>query len=224
MELDTIKMDRNDARRAFLEYRAAVRARHDHEDEAIMRAYRAASRGAQLIRLSQALAAGGTTTCDVPVTRWDSERRGPIEVGARPVLMPSLAVARADVLAVWSHGINREGGCELRYTPESITERSRERHRIPDGTFDADLERRRDGGFRPRIRAMAPNIPPGLRPAHHLRNYHLLWEAEWQLDRSVPPGDPALLKQLGGDLYAVLAVWDLTPIEQAVLAGTRADV
>ena len=221
MQLDTIKMDRNEARRAFLEYRAAVRDRHDHEDEAIMRAYRAASRGAQLIRLSEVLAAGGLTTCDVPIMGRDAKQRW-VEVGARPVDVPRLAVARADVLAVWTGGVNRDGGCELRYTNEPINERSRQRHRIPDGTFPA-AARERDNTWRPRIRAMAPNIPPALRPAHHLRNYHLLWEAEWQLDRSVPPGDPALLKQLGGDLYAVLAVWDLTPIEQAVLAGTRAD-
>jgi hypothetical protein len=222
MQLDTITMDRNDARRAFIEYRTAVRARHDHEDEAIMRAYRAASRGAALIRLGEVLGSGGITTCDVPVTRWDGKRKMSVEVGARPVELPALAVARADVLAVWTSGINSEGGCELRYTPNQITERSRERHVMANGTFPAATRRRPDQHWRPRIRAMAPNIPPQLRPAYHLRNFHLLWEAQWELDRSVPPGDPALLKHLGGDLYAVLAVWDLTPIEQAVLAGTRA--
>lgn len=38
----------------------------------------------------------------------------------------------------------------------------------------------------------------------------------------IPPGDPALLKHMGGDLYAILAVWDLSPLERAVLAGKRA--
>lgn len=41
-------------------------------------------------------------------------------------------------------------------------------------------------------------------------------EAQW---RPVPPVDPFLLKHLGGTLYVVLAQWDLTPLEQAVLAG-----
>jgi hypothetical protein len=49
----------------------------------------------------------------------------------------------------------------------------------------------------------------------------VLWEADWKV-HPVPPGDPALLKHIGGDLYAVVAVWDLTPLEQAVLAA-RAD-
>jgi hypothetical protein len=35
----------------------------------------------------------------------------------------------------------------------------------------------------------------------------------------LPPGDPALLRKLGGDLYIVLGTWDLTPLEQAVLSG-----
>lgn len=31
--------------------------------------------------------------------------------------------------------------------------------------------------------------------------------------------DPALLKHIGGDLYAVLATWDLTELERSVLGG-----
>ena len=62
---------------------------------------------------------------------------------------------------------------------------------------------------------MVPIVPPQLRPHWGLHNYHILWEADWQ---KVPPRDPALLERIGGDLYAVLAVWDLTELERAVLA------
>lgn len=34
-----------------------------------------------------------------------------------------------------------------------------------------------------------------------------------------PPGDPALLKHVGGDIYAVVATWDLSPLERLVLSG-----
>lgn len=37
------------------------------------------------------------------------------------------------------------------------------------------------------------------------------------------PVDPALLKHIGGDLYAVVATWDLTDLERAVLDGHRAE-
>ena len=38
----------------------------------------------------------------------------------------------------------------------------------------------------------------------------------------MPPRDPALLRNITGTLYAVLAVWDLTEVERAVLGMTRA--
>ena len=64
-------------------------------------------------------------------------------------------------------------------------------------------------------RARVPMIPPRLRADRALANYHILWEAEW----INPPRDPLLLRHLGKFFYAVLATWDLTPLEQAVLAG-----
>lgn len=66
------------------------------------------------------------------------------------------------------------------------------------------------------LRALVPPIPPALRPAGDLAKFFTLWEAEWQ---PVPPVDPMLLKHLGGELYIVLATWDLTELERAVLAG-----
>jgi len=67
-------------------------------------------------------------------------------------------------------------------------------------------------------RALTPLIPPRHRPRPaRLRHCHILWEVEsWEL---IPPRDPALLRHIRGDLWAVLAVWDLTDLERAVLAG-----
>ncbi|TWT34974.1 hypothetical protein KOR42_53530 [Thalassoglobus neptunius] len=36
-----------------------------------------------------------------------------------------------------------------------------------------------------------------------------------------PPGDPYLLKKISGEFYAVLAEWDLTELEKAVMAELR---
>ncbi|WP_417382176.1 hypothetical protein [Gimesia sp.] len=47
--------------------------------------------------------------------------------------------------------------------------------------------------------------------------YALPWETEWETI-SV---DPMLLKHLGKSLYVVLAHWDLTPLEQAVLRDAQ---
>lgn len=66
-------------------------------------------------------------------------------------------------------------------------------------------------------RAIVPLIPLHLRPRRGLANYHILFEAEWS---RVVPKDPMLLRRLGkGDLWLVVAAWDLTPVEQAALAA-----
>lgn len=77
----------------------------------------------------------------------------------------------------------------------------------------------RGGPWRVEARSVVPTIPPQHRPPDALSNYHILWEATW----TEVPRDPALLRHLGGDLWAVLAVWDLTDLERAVLSGRRAN-
>lgn len=61
--------------------------------------------------------------------------------------------------------------------------------------------------------AMVPLIPLHLRPKAALHNYHILWEADWVR----APADPLLLRRLKGDLWLVLAAWELTAVERAVL-------
>jgi hypothetical protein len=64
---------------------------------------------------------------------------------------------------------------------------------------------------------MVPLIPPRFRPSpRRLRHCHILWEVEqWTM---TAPHDPALLRHVCGDLWAVLAVWDLTELERLVLS------
>lgn len=62
--------------------------------------------------------------------------------------------------------------------------------------------------------AQTPSIPPQHRPSGNLADYHILYEAEW---RKVPPVDPFLLKRIDGPFFLVLAAWNLSPLEQAIL-------
>jgi hypothetical protein len=205
MNLATIEIDKDKAKEAFQSYREAVRERHDAEDEQMMRAYREAAKGSPLIRLSEAMAAGGATTM-----RYDR----------KSVRVPRLAVARAHVQFAWTNGISPEGRFRIQGKQEIAHNNTFDVLSFGQGTFPESEERLAWSWGGAALRAMAPNVPPPLRPKHALSNYYLLWEAEWT-PAPVPPGDPALLKRLGGDLYAVLAVWDLTEIERAVLAGRR---
>lgn len=85
---------------------------------------------------------------------------------------------------------------------------------------DVDGMPRRDMGAT-RGTAIVPSIPADVYPerGHGTpKDWFILWEADWV----AAPVDPMLLKRIGGNLYAVLAQWDLTELERAILEGSRA--
>ena len=67
-----------------------------------------------------------------------------------------------------------------------------------------------------RLTAPVPLVPPSQKPPDmKLENLHILWEVpKWE---KVAPSDPLLLKRLDGQFYVVLAAWDLTDVERAVM-------
>jgi hypothetical protein len=163
------------------------------EDEQLRSGYRAMARGQQLISLTAAMRSAGL------------DEHG----------LPRLAVCRSDAAWVYTHGIAEDGGAVFRMDRVSPDRDPRRRVKIAADTFP-----------RPRRvtwqtwTAMVPSVPPPLRPSRRLGDYFTLWDVDWQL---VPPEDPALLQHVGGDLYAVVAVWDLTPLERAVLSQRLLD-
>jgi hypothetical protein len=64
-------------------------------------------------------------------------------------------------------------------------------------------------------KAQVPLIPVHLRPRKGIQNYCILWEADWQ----AYPIDPYLLRRCGQDAWIVVAAWDLTPVERAVMSS-----
>lgn len=197
MQLATIDMDRTTARHAYLEYRDEVRARHNTELEEIMCGYKAIARGHQVIDLVATIRAGGTE--QIPQRSW----RGDTEM----ITVPRLAIMRAD--QPWCHVHTSHNGRFLftNTNREPYGNARRNVVRFGEGTLEVTPHKH--------ARAMVPIVPPGLRPAGSLARFHILWEADWE----AVPVDPALLRHIGGDLYAVIATWDLTELERAVLAG-----
>lgn len=193
MDMAVLEVPKPQAERAFKAYQAAVRERHNAEDEQIMRGYKAILSGKQIISLRKTMTTAGL------------DAKG----------YPKLAIIRADARLCWVE-MNREGGCtfmDKRWVNDRGGIVSSVAVRVPVGTWP----RTEDPTPIPtRAQAIVPNIPPEYRPATGLGSYHILWEAEWS---RVPPRDPALLKYVGGDLWAVVATWDLTEVERAVIAG-----
>lgn len=199
MDLQTITMPEADARKAVANYRRALRdGKHEQlrrEDEAILRGYREIARGRKIISLPQAIRAGGEN--------------------AR--LLPKLAIARADEERVhvrrYQDGRLSFAG-DFLHPPRSLVT-------LPERTLSSVGRERWHRGNRwgaLEAEAIVPTIPPELRPNAALERYWILFEAEW---RNVAPKDPALLRPLGGGLYAVVATWDLTDLERLVLGMTR---
>jgi len=202
MNVTPITMTKADAKQAFQEYQRAVRADRPNvrkvwatEDVALMQAYKHLARGETVLDLQAAMAQAGVKLFD-----------------GCPILLPCLAIVNSDApmcyLRLWSNG-------SATFASEESTRSRRRRVLFPAGTFPQAPQ---SEFWRYNTQStVTPLIPPALRPKHDLANYKTLWEVEaWTHE---PPKDPMLLKPLGGMLYAVLATWDLTEMERAVLRG-----
>jgi len=69
-----------------------------------------------------------------------------------------------------------------------------------------------------RLKTKVPVIPAQFLPKGKLENYYVLWEVDkWE---EIPKRkDPILLKRINKNLFAVLAVWKLSKLEQSIIRG-----
>lgn len=214
MNIQTIQMDRWAARSAQREYAKQVRKHRatrlanaetdlararlrrsaiEREDEALRKAYAALGRGVRVINLISVMRAAGLTE----TTR-----------------LPKLAVARADAQQVT---IYASTGMGLRFSSPGIKADK-------STSFPAPLAELVDWQWRctnklpdvSSVVALCPQIPPRHRPERP-SEFYLLWEANWQ--KRPPDPDPFLLKPLDGPFFAIVAAWDMTPLEQSILEG-----
>jgi hypothetical protein len=226
MNFQTVEIPRVGARERAAEYLRAAKASRDprerREFEEIARAYRIAARDdVALIALTPTIASGGT------VVRTRVFNRGTDREIRHHYLLPRLAVCRPSAAFCYTLGIQRNGAIEFIDSLGRDHRYMKGRHRITAGTFELP------DGFEPGTdiqwtrsawSAMVPIVPPQHRPPRGFGDRIILWEVEnWEWSRlPLPPGDPALLRHVGGDIYAVEAVWDLTELERLVLSGRTA--
>ena len=195
MQVTTMTESRYKAREKYAEYLRGLKMRHSAEYEAAKNAYRELSRGRQVIDLVETMRAAGV----------DAQHR------------PRLAIVRADARLCWyrSRSLRRPYPYFSMEATSVFDKPGPRRVELPVGVFP-----RHSPGSTTRevsCRAVVPSIPPSVLPAGKLTRFHILWEAEWEN----MPVDPLLLKSLGQGLYVVLAQWDLTDVERAVLASSQ---
>lgn len=193
MNAPTLTMPQEEAKQRLEEYRASRHHAANAEYRRIAEAYAALAKGTPLLQLSEAF----------KLAPRDDKGR------------PRLAIARADAEEVRLRQWAGAGRYEFGISHNTVYRRIRAHIHVALPPVAADLV-----GF-----ALVPIIPPaakaaakGLKP----KEVFVLWEVEaWASSSSLtrPDRDPFLLKRLDDDLYAVLAEWDLTEVERAILAG-----
>jgi len=211
MNIATIEMDKTEAHTLMMEYKDHIKANNSPEYRAIMKAYAALAKGESVIHLSQALASGGTI--EKTINEWSHQRQAQANV---IYTIPRLACIAADA-TVSLLNIDNDG--TVSYATHRWARAKADSVRTSYKIEDAKACYQKFG-------ALVPLIPPKLLPKYALSNYHIIWEAEWQEANKVLPApiDPILVKHLEGELYVVLAAWDLTAVERAVLAGRSVDL
>lgn len=201
MDLATITIPPEEAMAKLAEYRGAVASDNGGpEDRALARAYRIARQGRPIIRLSDAIAGGGFF----------------------PNGLPRIAVIRADATHCYVFRAWRRSGRVGYLFADQPNPRSFGAlvglHTVSVAVDEPPRDTTDSTSFRGST--VVPLVPPAKRPTRPaLGSCHVLWEVEdWS---PTPPVDPALLHHIRGDLWAVLAAWDLTELERAVLSQRR---
>ncbi len=190
MDAITIGMTKERARELWQDYK-----KHQHYEAPmnyeIARTYELIAKGRVIIKALESIVAAGLNADG----------------------LPKLALARADHPSCFAT-MDNQGGCRMFS--------SADRRNWPRENASRNvLFKFANGSFPSRhwktAEALRPDIPLHLKPKRGLQNYHVLWEAEWT---PVPTHDPYLLRRIGkADLWLVVAAWDLTEVERAVLGA-----
>lgn len=197
MDVATITMPRELARAKLAEYRRALGRRASEEYAQAAALYEQAALGRPVLLLSQVFA-------ECP---RDAKGR------------PRVAIARADRVQVYYSRT-------WTWAASAVSER-----------FSADFNSRPGPPLRggvvevpnPALRpeyvsgySLVPMIPPDVARGRDLAKHFVLWEVDQWADQRLgnqPDRDPYLLVRIAPDAFAVVAEWDLTDVERAIMRG-----
>lgn len=200
MDLGTIEITPEEATERLAEIEAVLDRERTAEDVALAQAYRAAKRGYGVISMTRAFETAGIF----------------------PSGRPKLGLVAADIerVRVDVSGSSHHPGSTFTFSNADIIPSGRQRTRLVGKNHTLihcpALQQPEWSKQTRQGTTIVPSIPPRFRPKpRKLGACHILWEVEkWD---PTPPVDPALVKHIRGDLWAVLATWDLTELERLVL-------
>lgn len=193
MQVDLItKEDWWVAEEKWREYVAACKKFKDPMYKELKSLYYQMKKGKKLVDIKKAITKGG------------------LKSGSRA---PNLAITQATVKSVSCHYFG--DGRVNYYNNEWYNQNS---HTIKLGKETLPIIPNLESYRAYQMKAPVPMVPPRYIPEGGLKDdYYILWEVEeWKM---VPPTDPWLLRKITDTIFIVLAAWDLTPLEKAVMAG-----
>lgn len=190
MNVPVLEVSEQEARRKLAALRGRLHKDAEAEYVAIRKAYEAVEQGGKLVDVDAAIRHGG----------FDEKMRPRIAIARADRKVVSYRCYRSDEGLFLTHN-----GYERRYPALENRIRLAERCRESVHAF-----------------ARVPLVPADVRPATgQLRDWHVLFEVDQWFERHPDrvSRDPYLLKHVAGSLYVVLAEWDLTDLEIAVLSA-----
>ncbi len=219
MNIETIKMDPRIARVHYNDYRKRCRSNRDARRKRIDEEHDSWGKGhaAKLTRIEQEdqellKAYGALCRGEQIVDVVSTVRKAGIDDKLR---LPRLAICKADIEKVCFTTGER---ARTEPSPWRSAPRGEEHSVVPASAYPAEVtnDAWRTGQRLPTsATALVPSVPTTLRP-DDLSKYYILWEAEWS---AAAPVDPLLLSRVNRTMFAVVAQWDLTQLEQRILEG-----
>jgi len=193
----TIKIDKEKAKEIYKDYLEAVKTRKEKYLEDLKKVYYHLSKGGRILDIYEVFKTSGVN-----------------EEGE-----PKLGIIRADAKKCVFHKQSLGSG---RFS-ENIDWRDQEIParfdvQLPSNTFPEWKGNKELEIIRRNIQTKTPICPPHLLPNGKLDNYYILFEVE-EWNEMMKAKDPFLLKRINANAFLILAEWDLTEVEQAVIRG-----
>jgi len=194
--LETISMPREEAREKWKEHIIAIKQNQTQQLRQLKEAYYLLSKGKRILDLFTTLK----------------------QVGLNEKSEPRLAICQAHAVSCYFRKLSDSlsGIYSINRGISSWQTKSADIN-LPSGIYPT-WEKNEQGGIKNELlKCPVPLIPVNKQPASPLENFYLLWEVEsWM---PVPPKDPMLLRRLTKNLFAIIATWNLTKLERAIIRG-----
>lgn len=193
MNLKTIHIDKKTALEKWRDYKRAYNIHRKPIDLDMRKIYNQAKLGRQIVDIVEVIKAAGTRRIE--------------ESGVLKSFHPNFAIARADTQKVFCRYYSNG---KITFQSERLWQKDTKAILLPIDTLP-----RLSGISEISIEAAVPKIPTTVWRGKISKDHYILWHVDkWDMS---PSADPVLLKRITKTLFVVLAVWDLDPLELAVM-------